>query len=122
MLNLIIDTNSLVSALVKDSAARKIIFEGSFAFHAPKHLLDELELHFKEISKKSGFDEKATQLLFHFLTSYIRFCPLEIFKSKMKETKMLVKDQNDVEFVALAIAIPNEEIWTADKHFESRKR
>lgn len=122
MLNLIIDTNSLISALVRDSTARKIFFHPEFTFHAPAHLLNEIDLHFKEISRKSGFDEMSTNLLFNFLTSYIKFHSTEKFKSKLEEAAQLVSDSGDLEFIALALAVPNDGIWTADKHFEEQDK
>ncbi len=122
MLNLIIDTNSLVSALVKDSTARKILFCPKFIFHAPAHFLDEINLHIKEIAKKSDFDEYNTNLLFNFLTSYIQFYTLEKFKNKLDEASSLISDPDDIEFLALALSIPNDGIWTADKHFEEQNK
>jgi predicted nucleic acid-binding protein len=122
MLNFIIDTNSLISALVKDSATRKILFHPEFAFHAPVHLCDEITSHFGEMAKKSGFSEDETKLLFNFLTSYIKFHSTEEFKDKLNEAALLISHLNDLEFVALALAIPNDGIWTADKHFENQNK
>ena len=122
MLSLIIDTNSLISALIRDSSARKILFYPQFVFHAPAHLLDEIILHFEEVAKKSGFGQDETNLLFNFLTSYISFYPLSAFKDHLGEATSLTSDPDDVEFLALALAIPNDGIWTADQHFEEQKK
>lgn len=74
------------------------------------------------MAKKSGFSEDETKLLFNFLTSYIKFHSTEEFKDKLNEATLLIPHLNDLEFVALALAIPNDGIWTADKHFEKQNK
>jgi predicted nucleic acid-binding protein len=54
----IVDTNILISGLIKDSVTRKILLSDKFEFYHPEILLEELNKHIPEIAKKARKDEK----------------------------------------------------------------
>ena len=54
----------------------------------------------------------------------INIIPEEDVKSKMKEALAIMKniDTKDAPFIAAALAIPNDGIWSHDRHFEKQKK
>ena len=53
-MKLVIDSNVLISALIKDSITRKIIFESKLKFYYPAISLHEIKKHRELIINKSG--------------------------------------------------------------------
>ena len=58
-MNIILDSNVLFSALIKDSATRKIILKHEEAFLFPEFIFEEMEKHKEELLQKSGFYGKT---------------------------------------------------------------
>lgn len=48
------------------------------------------------------------------------FVPRQIYQNQLPEADALIghRDKKDVPAVALALTIPNDGIWTSDKHFD----
>lgn len=53
-MDLVLDANVLLSALIKEGFTRAIILGGAVNLYAPEFLLDELTKHMGIIVKKSG--------------------------------------------------------------------
>lgn len=51
-MKLVIDTNRIIAALIKNSVSREIIFDEQFDFIAPDYSLVEIRNHQNEIIKK----------------------------------------------------------------------
>lgn len=51
-MKVVIDTNRIMAALIKNSTSRKILFSKKLSFVAPDHSLAEIYKHRKEIEKK----------------------------------------------------------------------
>jgi len=121
-MDLIVDTNSILSALIKDSAARKIIFKSGFRFYAPETIIKEIFSHLELIGGKTGFAEAEIQTLAHFIASYFTTVPRSKYEDFILQATALVPHPEDFQFIALALAIPNDGIWTADKHFAKQNK
>lgn len=121
-MDLIVDTNSILAALIRDSAARKIIFKSGFRFYAPEDIVKEIFSQLELIGVKTGLKDVEVQTLAHFITSYFTTVPLSRYEDFILQARDLIADPADIQFVALALAVPNDGIWTADKHFEQQNR
>jgi predicted nucleic acid-binding protein len=53
-MKLVVDTNILVSALIRDSVTRKILLDPRISAYVPEHFLGEIEEHHDQIIQKSG--------------------------------------------------------------------
>lgn len=63
-MKLVVDTNVLISALIRNSASRKIIFTSDFELHVPEHAFSEIEKYRGVIISKSALDEANYELFF----------------------------------------------------------
>ncbi len=59
-MELVIDTNIVFSAIVKNSVSRQLLLNPEFILFSPEGLISELEEHREEIRKKSKLSEKGT--------------------------------------------------------------
>ena len=53
-MNLIVDTNILLKALIKDSGVRAILLDASDRFLVPEFALNEVEKHMGLVTGRSG--------------------------------------------------------------------
>ncbi len=121
-MKLVVDTNILISALIRNSIARKIIFTSDFEFHVPEHAFSEIDKHRGMIISKSMLDEANYELFLNLLKSKVSIASKEITNSKFEESKSIMDsiDKYDTVFVALALAL-NCSIWSNDADFKRQK-
>ncbi len=122
-MNFVIDTNILLSALIKDSIIRKILIESGLNFYYPKISLYEIQKHKSLVLKKSGMNENQFNNLFNILLDNIMLVSEDKFADCLNEANNLMGrvDEDDVVFLACAIAL-NIPIWSDDKHFQEQKK
>jgi len=59
----VVDTNIVISVLIKDSLTRKLIFSPKLELFLPGFSLQEIEKYVKEIQNKSGMSKEEFDLL-----------------------------------------------------------
>lgn len=122
-MKLIVNTNRIIAAIIKDSYSRKILLS------LPAELIminlshQEIEKHRSEIIKKSDLtDNELDYLLLKFKEKLILLDD-EIIQKYMLEAKEIMEkiDTNDVPFIAAALATDSD-IWSDDLHFQRQKK
>jgi len=123
-MKVILDVNVILSALIRDSATRKIILNSRSDFYFPEPSLDKIRKYKDYILKKSGLDEEEFKELIAILFKYIRIVPAEEIKKNRSESKKIMEhiDPEDVVFIAAALSIPDSAIWSDDRHFEKQHK
>lgn len=121
---IIIDTNILISALIRDSVTREIIMYSGLNFYYPEISLHELRKHRKLILRKSGLSEEEYEHILAKPLEYTLLIPTEEIRKNLEEAKsvMLHTDPDDVVFTAAALAYPDSIIWSDDARFERQSR
>lgn len=122
-MKLVIDTNILISALLKDSKTRELLLFPSLEFLLPEYALQEVEAHKSLLSKKSGLTGNEIDIILSLLLENISIVPASEIKPYLKKADKIIGhiDPSDVAFVALALSGENDGIWSNDKHFENLK-
>ena len=122
-MNVIIDTNILISGLIKDSTTRKILFRPDIKIHFPDILLLEVSKYLPEIAKKADLPKKEIRRLLNLLIKNFHIVPLSDYKKQLKEAHEIIGkiDKKDTPFIALALSLKSDGIWSEDKHFEKQK-
>ena len=123
-MRLIVDTNRILSSLIKDGRDRKIISSENINFFTLGYVLEETDKHMNYIVKKSGLSEEDINTLLTLFMENISIVSDEKVKLKIKEAMNTMKDSDskDAPILACALAIPNDGIWTQDKHFEKQNK
>ena len=122
-MNFVIDTNILISALIKDSVTRKIIIESGLNFYYPKISFYEIQKHKPLVLKKSGMSEKQFNDVLNILLDNLILVSEYRFADSLDKANNLIGkiDINDVVFLACALSL-DLEIWSDDKHFQKQKK
>lgn len=117
-MDLVIDTNKIIAALIKDGASRSIITDPQHRFYAPEFSLVEIHKYEDLIVKKSGMRKSQVRLVLELLAEHITIVPKTAYADLRAEADKQITDKDDLPFVALALA-KNIGIWTDDKDFQS---
>ncbi|NOZ77318.1 MAG: PIN domain-containing protein [Euryarchaeota archaeon] len=122
-MKLVVDTNILISALIKDSTNRKIIFSGDFELHVPEHAFSEIEGYKDMIITKSKLDPADYELFFNLLKGKVSIAAEKDVRGFMKEAEKIMDpiDEDDTVFIALALALECP-VWSNDSDFMKQKK
>ena len=122
--NIVVDTNIVISALIKDSLTRELIIKSKKNLLLPEMALYELKKNEREILEKSGLSKVSYEKLVFKLLSYMKFIPKNLTEEHHEEAFKIIGhlDKEDVVFVSIALAFDNCAIWSDDKHFKQQSR
>ncbi len=123
-MKVVIDTNIIISALIKDSTTRKLIVNSNWEFYYPEASFHELSKHKNIVMEKSGISEQDYAKVLNILLSRIKIVPEEHIQQKLKEAVNLLGkiDTDDVVFLATALSIAKSVVWSDDRHFEKQDK
>ncbi len=121
-MKLVIDTNIIIAAMIKDSLTRRIISTPQFHFITPDHSLQELSRYEKTIRKKAHLTHQEFDLVVSLLFEHITIVPKEEYTLCLDSATTLIEDINDVPFIALYLATKADGIWSDDTHFYTQKQ
>ena len=121
-MKLILDTNIIISALIRDSATRRLIISMNIPLYYPETGLREIFSHKKLILQKSGLNEKNFSIIMNRLFNYIDIIPDKRMKKYIGKARKIMKsiDPKDAIFLAAALSYEDAIIWSDDKDFEKQ--
>lgn len=113
-MKIVIDTNIIISALLKDSMTRKIILSQKFTFLTPDYTLEEIQKYEEYILEKAGISDQDFEIILSMMFEKVKIVNKEEYQNQMEVSQSMLKD---VPFLALALSSKADAIWTEDKHF-----
>ena len=120
-MRLVLDTNILIAALIKDSITREILFHPHINCIVSEFAFQEIEKHGHEILQKSGLTPDDFGLLIEKMKDKIICIPDEEIRCKDRARDIMKPiDIKDSIFIAIALSTKNDGIWSEDKHFEKQ--
>ncbi len=120
----VIDTNILMSALIKDTNYSVKLLKSEFLdLYYPEDGLSEIE-YFRDyiISKRDRTSQiKSFDYALKFILESVHVIPLELYSSSFKDAYEIMKniDEKDTPFLALALQLKCP-VWSNDKHFKKQ--
>ncbi|PIO08678.1 hypothetical protein COU59_00625 [Candidatus Pacearchaeota archaeon CG10_big_fil_rev_8_21_14_0_10_34_12] len=117
----VLDTNIILSTLIKDSLTRKIINSIGFEFYVPSFSLSEINKYKDYVCEKSSLTKKQFDTLLKYIFEKIEIVPVYSYGKNVRESKTLIDDIKDVPFLACAIAL-KADIWSDDSDFKKQKK
>ena len=90
-------------------------------FYIPELVLAEILKHKELLCNKTGLSQKEVFFTLFYLLSRVEIVKKEAFSENLEKAKNIMEtiDIKDSEFLALALSIDNEGIFSNDKHFDS---
>ena len=123
-MNIVIDANILIAALLKDSKMRELIVNSLHKLLVPEVHFQEIEEHKAELLEKSGLNEEEFDILLMKLSNYFTIVKSDSVLSFIEEAQNLIGkiDKDDVPIIATALAHDICPIWSDDNHFQQQKK
>jgi len=116
-LKLIVDTNIVLAAVIRDSTTRRLLFEPRLELLSPDFLFEEGKRHTQEdedIRVKTGLSTDELTALFEMACTRIKLVPFSEYSEKIQEAKKLSKHKEDEPYFAVALKTRCP-IWSSDK-------
>ncbi len=117
----VLDTNIILSALIKNGLTRKVIKDLEFKFFVPSFSLSEIKKYKKYVCKKSSLTENQFDSLLECLFENIEIVKINFYEKYLKSSKELITDIKDVPFLACATSL-KADIWSDDGDFQKQKK
>jgi len=117
---LVIDTNKIIAALLRDGTVRKILYYLyviGVEIVAPKEVVDEVLEHIDELSERTGKTrEDVLSILEDYILPKIKLCDLSEYREYLSPAVKICEkfDVEDAPLVALALKY-NCPIWSNDE-------
>ncbi len=112
-LKLVVDTNIVLKALIKDSKVRSILLNPGYRFSVPEYAMEEVERHLPTITEKSGLSEREVRLALSMLLTNMQVIPKEDIMTKWSEAEEIMGsiDRGDVPSIAASLNSSYDGIW-----------
>jgi predicted nucleic acid-binding protein len=122
-MKIIVDTNEIISAIIKDGLTRKIIIDMRFELFTPAYTLTEIKRHKEDILNKSGLTNKEFFFFIKKIFKYITIIDPALYDSYLNNADNIIGHihKNDIPFIAAALAFDCP-IWSNDKHFKQQNK
>lgn len=122
-MNVVIDTNIVIAALLKDSQTRKLLLYPKNDLYYPEISINEIEKYKPMIRERTGMTDTQLQSMIHLLLEQTNLIATEELKSQLKKAHRITKsiDEKDAPILAGALTLPKAIIWSQDKHFKQQK-
>ncbi|MEK6898470.1 MAG: PIN domain-containing protein [Nanoarchaeota archaeon] len=117
-MNLVIDSNILFAALLKESGTSDILFEHTL--YAPEFIFEEFNKYKDYLKNKTSRDEKDFTSLFNLFERNVILIPKEEIEPFMEEAEKISPDEKDTIYLALALKL-NCSLWSNDKDLKEKQ-
>ena len=111
-LNIIVDTNVIVAALIQRGIVRELILRRPGVFMTAEACVREVWENRDDWNRKKVPETLVKEALDLLTDEFVSVVPRSAYKEKEDEAAGLIRDPDDVPVVALALAVDNEGIWT----------
>lgn len=116
-MKIVVDTNRIIAAMIKDSISRKILYNKNFEFVCPDHSITEVHKYEEEIRKKANITNEEFKILISLIFENVSITPKAKYEDFLEEAKNLIDDIGDIPFIATCLALKADGIWSDDPHF-----
>ncbi|MBI5065139.1 hypothetical protein HZA97_02775 [Candidatus Woesearchaeota archaeon] len=121
-MKILIDTNIVIAALIKNSSAREVILSGKFELFSPEFVMEEINKYKKHICEKADISVDVFEMVVDILFEKITLMSKEKYDEFIEDAREIMKrDIKDIPYVACYLAIKCEYLWTNDLDFTGMK-
>ena len=120
----VLDTNIILKALIRNSKVRAVLLSPNHQLFVPEYAVEETRRHFGLIMKKTGLSEDEVKLVLDVLLTKLRVIPSKDIMANWKRAEeiMVDIDRSDIPFVAAALSLLCDGIWSDDADLKRQKR
>lgn len=115
-MRLVVDTNVLFAAALRDALTRRLVLQGQHRLYVPPATLEEMDRHWPELVERAGTPEDLGRAVVRRLLARLTLVPAEALRATLPAARAAVADidPDDAPFVAAALAVGCD-LWSNDK-------
>lgn len=117
-MDLVIDSNILFAALIKESVTSEILFKHTL--YAPEFIFEEFKKYKSYLKDKTKRTEEEFDKLFSLFERNVALIPKEEFLQFLEGAEKVSPDPKDVPFLALALKLRCG-LWSNDKDLKEKQ-
>ena len=121
-MKIIVDSNRVIAALLKDSTTREILYNVLFEFIAPEFVKEEISKYKSEFIKKAKITGEEFDILLSLFFERITLIPKREYEASLKKLKNEISDSKDLPYIACCIAIKALGVWSHDPHLKEQSK
>lgn len=121
-MKIVLDSNRVLAAMIKDSTTREILFDTFFEFIAPDFILTEIRENEGKIIKTANITKGEFEILLALIFEHITIIPETEYDKFVKSIKDEITDAEDISYIAVCLASDAHGIWTHDSHFDKQDK
>ncbi len=118
-MELVVDANTLFSALIKISTTSDLIVDNSLTLYSVEFLFTEFEKYKDLIKEKTERTDEEFKRFMEIIERRIKLIPYEEFEPFMEEAEKICPDHKDIQYFALALKLKCG-IWSNDKKLKTQ--
>ena len=115
-MNILVDANRIIAALMKKSTTRDILFDNAFDFVTPDYAISEINDHRRELQEKAKLTDEEFDILVALIFECITVLPESVYARFIDECKNELEDVDDIPYLAACLASGADGIWSHDPH------
>ncbi|MCI0503213.1 PIN domain-containing protein [Candidatus Micrarchaeota archaeon] len=119
-MQLVVDTNVLISALLARSKTYELIVLGDLELFAPEFSLEEIEKHSVELRGRMEVSKEEFNVALSLILSKVTVVNRSQYKQYEDRAKKICPDPKDFTFFALALAM-RVPLWTNETRLKKQK-
>jgi predicted nucleic acid-binding protein len=122
-MRLVLDANVVLSAALRDGAVRRALATADADLFAPAFLQAELDKHLPAIARRAGVRVADARAALDRLVADVIWVEPRDIQSRWDEAYGALGgiDAKDVPYLACALAVGADAIWSFDQDFDSQK-
>ena len=120
----VVDANIIISALLGSKKTIEVITSERYKLYAPLRITEEVRKYKDYICEKSSISNQEFEDVWQSLSIFIKTVNVQEYKLELKKAEEIIneRDINDIDYVACALVIGADFIWTNDKDFLTQKK
>ncbi len=119
-MQLVVDTNVLISALLARSKTYELIVLGDLELFAPEFSLEEIEKHSEELRERMEVSREEFNVALSLILSKVSVVNRSQYKQHEERAKKVCPDPKDFAFFALALSM-RVPLWTNETRLKKQK-
>lgn len=121
-MKIVLDANIFISALMGSRGKLTILTSQNHEFFAPSRIIDEIKKYKKDVCKKTGWSSEDFDAYFAALMFFVNTIEYPEYEKQLSAAQSTIgkRDSKDAVYLACALAINADFIWTEDKDFSAQ--
>lgn len=117
------DANIVIAAFLRDSTVRRLLSFSFLEFMMPEFLDEEVAKHLPELQRRAKMDRASAEVVLHEIKELLMVIPRESTLSGWDRAAAAMAgiDSNDTPYVAAALGVPCDGIWSDDPDLKHQR-